>query len=89
MTARDHNNLYNEDRDGFVPTDPRETALDAELQAIRDAWTLEATKTRRAAWNAYLADAKRDGHKVKIHEVEKAVGFALADLKRAVVRHKL
>lgn len=81
--------LINEGADGFTPTDPMEIAIDAEIRNLRAAWTLEVTTARRAAWNAEMMEAKKAGLKINLANTEAKMGFCLADLKAAILRHKL
>jgi len=89
MNARTHRNLINEGGDGYEMTDQREALVDAEIKARRAAWTVEVTTARRAAWNTEMATAKAEGRKINLQETETKMGFRFADLKAAIVRHKL
>ena len=81
--------IINEGGDGYCTSTGAEEAYVLEAQSRRASWTLEATATRRSSWNAELAKAKKAGRKINLPEMEAKLGFCLADLKRAIVRHKL
>jgi hypothetical protein len=89
MKATNYSKINNEGFDGFVPTDPREARVDSELRAMRDAWTVEVTKERRAAWNAEVMKYKAAGKKINLLELETKMGFQFSDMKRHIVRHGL
>ena len=89
METRKYNNLMNEGCDGYVPSDPREAKLDAELRAMRAAWTKEVTMERRAAWNAEVMKYKAAGKKINLLELEKKMGFKFSDMKHYITKHRL
>lgn len=71
----------------------REAAAHAAAQAAADAlWTPELTAERKEAWNAMIRSGKcnlpnGEISPVKVAQAERAQGWTMADLKRAVVRH--
>ncbi len=95
-----YNKLQNEGGEGYVdyakryptqPTQSEQDAILAQTKAELDAafsteWTAEVTAARRATWNdAIKAKAPKTAREAAA--LEKAVGFTLTNLKRAVAMH--
>lgn len=89
MKAAKFNNLNNEGREGYIQSDHREAAVDAELRAMRAAWTMAVTKERRAAWNAEVMQYKAAGKKINLLELEAKMGFRFSDMKLYIMKHGL
>ena len=86
-----YNELNNEGSDGYY-NDSVPAALWNELTAALDAewnekWTADYAATARAKWNAaakIVIDSKKYQYQQKaIEAIEKATGFAFADIKKA------
>ena len=75
---------------GTSTHDPRYAELRAEYNALyEEVWSLATTKARREAWNTKVVDAKKAGKKINLPRLEKEMGFAFAELKKAIAHHNL
>ena len=78
---------------------PRVAALQAQIAALRAAeeaafvaeWTVDITRSRRMAWNAFVATLSANPHERNkaVWQQEARQGWTLAALRRAVTAHNL
>ena len=98
-----HDETYNEGKDGYNPyreaakqasiqLDKERVArkiAEEEEAAFEAEWAAETTKERRAIWNeAITTSGKTQMTWKELQEIQKAMGFTLEDLKKAVALNK-